>query len=332
LTWTCPLARSAVHVTCTTLSLCAGSPNKMNFGEEALGGLAAGIVGTVLGFPLDLVKTRMQTGAAVSGGMIGTASHIVRTEGFRSLYKGIAPPLVSLSIVNTLSFTSYSYFRGMYTHGQNGWDYRNALAGMAGAPLFGLITTPENFIKTQMQMDNVHSIHAKRFKGSLHCASVLVKEHGFSVLYTGHVVNTIREGAFVGCYFYIYEGFREIFLKTFGNASFAVPLAGGLAGASSWLFSFPLDCIRAGVQGRDLAEPAKRGAIQVLSELLKTKGVLGLYAGVAPSIARAFLVSGSRFSAYEGALYLARGGRDSISSGRVDEAVELDRLSRRSTH
>lgn len=298
----------------------------VNLGEEALGGLAAGIVGTVLGFPLDLVKTRMQTGT-VSGGMIGAASHIVRTEGLRSLYKGIAPPLVSLSIVNTVSFTSYSYFRGLY-NGQNGWDGWNALAGMSGSPIFSLITTPENFLKTQMQMDNVHS---KRFKGSLHCATTLVKEHGLSVLYTGNVVNTIREGAFVGCYFYIYEGFREVFLNAFGNAPFAVPLAGGLAGSSAWFFSFPLDCIRAGVQGRDLAEPVKRGAIRVLSDLLKTKGVLGFYAGVAPSIARAFLVSGSRFSAYEGALYLARGGRDTTCSS-IDETIQLDRLTRRSTH
>ena len=271
-----------------------------------MGGLSAGIVGTVIGFPLDVIKTRMQTGTATEGGMRGVASRIVRTEGIRSLYKGIAPPLISLSIINTLSFTSYSYFREVY-HGTNGWDVKNSLAGMTGGPLFSIITTPENFIKTQMQMDNVH---AKRFRGSFHCASVLIKEHGFLVLYTGNVVNTLREGAFVGCYFYVYEGFRERLLQKMGNAQVAVPVAGGLAGASAWFFSFPLDCIRAGVQGRDLANPVKRGAVRVFVDLLKSKGILGLYSGVGPSIARAFLVSGSRFSAYEGALWLLRGGRD----------------------
>ena len=279
---------------------------RVNLGEEALGGLSAGIVGTVIGFPLDVIKTRMQTGTATEGGMRGVASRIVRTEGIRSLYKGIAPPLISLSIINTLSFTSYSYFREVY-HGTNGWDVKNSLAGMTGGPLFSIITTPENFIKTQMQMDNVH---AKRFRGSFHCASVLIKEHGFLVLYTGNVVNTLREGAFVGCYFYVYEGFRERLLQKMGNAQVAVPVAGGLAGASAWFFSFPLDCIRAGVQGRDLANPVKRGAVRVFVDLLKSKGILGLYSGVGPSIARAFLVSGSRFSAYEGALWLLRGGRD----------------------
>ncbi len=30
--------------------------------KEAIGGFTAGIAGTVLGYPLDLLKTRMQTG------------------------------------------------------------------------------------------------------------------------------------------------------------------------------------------------------------------------------------------------------------------------------
>ena len=58
---------------------------RVNLGEEAVGGLSAGIVGTVIGFPLDVIKTRMQTGTATEGGMRGVASRIVRTEGIRSL-------------------------------------------------------------------------------------------------------------------------------------------------------------------------------------------------------------------------------------------------------
>ena len=291
--------------------------NLVRVGEEALGGLAAGVVGTVLGYPLDLIKTRLQTGTA-SGGVLKVASQIVRAEGVLSLYKGIGPPLVSLSIVNTTSFASYAHFRQVYG-GRNGWDARNALAGMTGCPAFSIVTTPENFLKTQMQMDNVHD---RRFRSSLHCARVLMSERGWSVLYTGHGVNTIREAAFVGCYFFVYEGFRENLTRNLGTHA-GVPLAGGLAGASAWFFSFPLDCVRAGVQGRNLADPIRRGgAFRVLSDLISAKGLRGLYAGVGPSIARAFLVSGSRFSAYEGALWLCRGGRDEISphdSGIIPE-------------
>jgi hypothetical protein len=73
--------------------------------------------------------------------------HIVRNEGIASVYKGVGPPLLSLSIVNTLSFTSYSYFRQNVYHGQDGWDMNNAFSGMMAAPVFGIITTPESGYK-----------------------------------------------------------------------------------------------------------------------------------------------------------------------------------------
>jgi solute carrier family 25 carnitine/acylcarnitine transporter 20/29 len=157
-------------------------------------------------------------------------THILRTEGISSVYKGVGPPLVSLSIVNTLSFTSYSYFRQNVFHGQDGWDVNNALSALPGAPLFGIVTTPENFLKTQMQLDNVQSEREKanksqtnqrqstngqknqshgtrgRFTSSVHCARTLVSSHGLPILYTGHAINTVREAAFVGAYFFFYEG------------------------------------------------------------------------------------------------------------------------------
>lgn len=355
-----------------------------HLGEEAIGGFAAGIVGTLLGFPLDLVKTRMQT-TNTSRSPLSILSHILKTEGLASLYKGVGPPLVSLSIVNTLSFTSYSYFRQNHFHGQDGWDFRNALSGMVGAPLFGLVTTPENFLKTQMQLDNIQSerekirqqqtkqqtqqlaqkgnVHAQmqqttstvngRFRSSFQCAKTLVSSHGVPILYTGHVINTVREAAFVGTYFFCYEGYKGEFKMLISNlermwqsvwrtdntnrneskksnndtsyaSSLAIPMAGGFAGATAWAFTFPLDCVRAGVQGQPISTThvQKQGAIHTLRHLLQTKGLMGLYSGVGPSIARAFLVSGSRFSAYEGALVLCRWSGLTAGNGQYgDESI-----------
>lgn len=182
-----------------------------------------------------------------------------------------------------------------------------------------------------------------RFIGSFHCAKTLVTSHGLPVLYTGHVINTIREAAFVGMYFYCYEGFKVEFKHIIGNGeklwrstiyaasnnqeqeslatSLAIPIAGGCAGAASWAFTFPLDCVRAGVQGQHITESYihKQGAFETLKLLWQTKGITGLYAGVGPSIARAFLVSGSRFSAYEGAVSLCRWSGLSPGNARYGE-------------
>ena len=296
------------------LTMTSIKPSRTSLAEEAVGGLSAGVIGTVIGFPLDTIKTRMQT-QSVSAGILSTGQSIVRQESFLALYKGIIPPLISLSILNTATFASYSYLQSLL-HATRGWDGRNALAGCCCGVAAGTVSTVENLVKTQMQLDNTRiGVNSQQFRGSWDCVRQLTASQGGTVLYTGHAVNTIRESVFLSTYFFVYEGFRQQLIgsgNTAGGNKWAIPLAGGCAGAISWTVSFPLDCVRAGVQGQDFAAAGgiRRGAWRVFTDLLQQKGVRGLYAGVAPSLIRAFLVSGSRFSAYEGALWLLRGGRD----------------------
>ena len=233
----------------------------------------------------------------------------------------MVPPLISLSMLNTLNFASYNLVRNEL-HASRGWDVRNGIAAFLTAPIGSSISTVEHMIKTQMQIDNVSE---KRYNESFHCLTTLVKEHGWKVIYTGHAINTIREGAFLGTYFYTYEGLR-VFLhemvsqhqqvdqgmrKDARENSWTVPFAGGLSGAWAWFVTFPLDCVKAGIQSQVLPRkgiesnvkridvPRRLGAIEVFRNLLATKGWVGLYAGVSPSIMRAFIVSATRFTAYE---------------------------------
>lgn len=283
------------------------------FTQEAAGGLAAGIVGTVIGFPLDTIKARQQV--LQTSGIRRTASTILHTEGFLAFYRGLVPPLLSLSLLNTINFATYASIQ-QYLQAPRGWHWKNALAGAMVGPLASIVSTVENVIKTQVQLDNVT---AKRFSGSFDCLRTITRENGLSVIYTGHGVNTLRETTFIAVYFGVYEGIREQLAHWHHEKSdpswnqWAVPAAGGLSGAIAWAVSFPLDCVRAGVQGQDLSTGSMRkSTTAVFRDLLSTKGIGGLYSGVAPSIARAFLVSASRFSAYEGALWLLRGGRDNF--------------------
>jgi solute carrier family 25 carnitine/acylcarnitine transporter 20/29 len=155
----------------------------INFKQEMLGGFSAGVVGTVIGYPLDLVKTRMQTSdSSYRKGFLRVGSRIVRNEGMRSLYKGMTPSLISLAVLNTGNFTSYNYFRNIL-QAQRGWDIRNGAAGALGC-WGSAVSTVEHMIKTQMQLDNVGN---KRYTGSWHCMTTLVKERGWTVIYTGHV-------------------------------------------------------------------------------------------------------------------------------------------------
>jgi len=313
--------------------------------DDVIAGAAAGVVGTVLGFPLDAIKSRMQIHSSRSIGWV--LRSIYAEEGVRSFYRGLASPLVALVLLNSMNFTLYSRFRdilgrrpepitppitssgpviGVPTAIFPAFDWRVVLAGAAVGPFAGMISTPFEYLKLQMQMQfnraQVAAAGAQaeapvHYRSTVHACGSILRSHGVGQLYTGHAVNAAREVVFLGTYFGVYEHTKQAIVGMFSSmsngssgalSSVAIPVAGGVSGAIGWLVSYPLDCIKGNVQGRPLGvgsdpTPSVR---TIAGEILRTRGVLGLYSGVSLSLLRAFIVSASRFSCYEGVIWALR--------------------------
>lgn len=271
---------------------------------EVLAGCTAGVLGTLLGFPLDSIKTRMQAGA--SGGMLPLARRIIEAEGWRGLYRGVASPLLALTILNSLNFSSYAFFRREFGVQDDAdfshIEYRVPLAAACVGPLSSLISTPFEMVKTQAVQSIKNGGVSSTSSSSLALARSIVHKHGLRALYTAHSVNTAREMVFLSTYFSVYEHSKSLF-RSLVPANVAIMLAGGLSGATGWFISFPLDCIKSNLQGRQLGQ-LQPSAASILLSLVHAKGIAGLYSGVVPSIARAFVVSSSRFLAYESTLWV----------------------------
>lgn len=132
------------------------------------------------------------------------------------------------------------------------------------------------------------------------------------ILYTGYWANCLRESVFLGIYFYLYEGLRWKFTSNGGaRAVWGIPLAGGLSGSMAWFLSFPFDFVKTQIQSQPLRTlsgsqatthvPMKNSPTlwRMVLHLCREKGLLGLYAGVTPTVLRSFMVSATRFSVYE---------------------------------
>jgi len=266
---------------------------------DAFSGLSAGVVGTVVGHPLDVVKTRMQTAQSPSSGILRTMFEIGRTEGIRQgLYRGIAPPLLSLSILNTLSFTCYSsLLREIQTVFPTSLSLAPFTAGALTGFLASWISTPFEFLKVRMQT------HVKAGGTSLAYARQVLKTNGFKAFYTGFAINSTREVLFCFVYFGSYESFKNSLVSALSveqkhtwNTS-AIALSGGLAGASAWFVSFPLDTIKSHIQG--IGKDGSRASFSEAFNKISCRGIQGFYSGIGPSILRSFLVSSTRFSVFE---------------------------------
>lgn len=278
--------------------------------NELIAGFSAGVVGTVLGYPLDAIKTRMQTTASETRkGFFGTLRHALKTEGPLALYRGIAAPLLSLTILNTLNFSIYSLFKRALSVPKaldlGTFDVRVAIAGAAVGPLSACISTPFELLKTRMQVQKSLPPHMQ-YRNTIHAAYRIVRTDGFRGLYLGHGVNVSREIVFLATYFSIYEHGKSL-ISSLLPSSLAVPLAGGISGGIGWFVSFPLDCVKSHIQSNlsgGTAAPLR--FFPVFVQIIRSKGIFGLFSGVVPSVLRAFIVSSSRFSAYEGTLWILR--------------------------
>ena len=164
--------------------------------HEAAAGAWAGLVGTVLGYPLDVVKSRMQTahaGARVANatnpatsasvrprgvpggaGFVASFTKLAREEGLRGAYRGLGPPVCMMMLMNAVNFTAFNRAKealgvegpvglGARAH-EDGHrasasvvDWRVVAAATAVGPPCALIGTPFELVKLQMQMEARHA-------------------------------------------------------------------------------------------------------------------------------------------------------------------------------
>lgn len=78
--------------------------------------------------------------------------------------------------------------------------------------------------------------------------------------------------------------------------------AGGLAGVLSWVCCYPLDVVKSRVQAQDPAHPRYKGIVDCLRKSVREEGYPVLFRGLGTAVARAFIVNGAIFAAYETAL------------------------------
>ena len=268
--------------------------------RSAACGAVAGVSGTLVGYPLDALKNRLQSGA--STGLLASLRDIHRQRG---LYRGVGAPLVSQTLLNTTSFAVYAHTRhlcglpplgsaeALLPNTDGWWLSRVSLAGALVAAPVTIVSTPAELLKIQQQFDPLLR------HGTLAALRTVVKAHGVAALSRGMSVNFVRESVFLSVYFTSYEVLRER-LKDQQHAV-AAAAAGGCSGALAWFVSYPLDTLKTCVQRSTLAAPAP-SALACARAVIHARGVRGLYAGSTPTVLRALLVSSTRFASFELAL------------------------------
>lgn len=200
----------------------SGNEETTNF-ERFIAGAASGITATILCIPMDTIRTKMVApGGEALGGVIGAFSHMIRTEGFFSLYKGLVPSIISVAPSGAVFYGVYDILKSAYLHSPEGrkrvqqmseqGHNVNALDQMELGPmrtlLYGAIagtcaeaaTYPFEVVRRQLQLQ----VQSKKLSAIATCARI-VEQGGVPALYAGLIPSLLQVLPSAAISYFVYE-------------------------------------------------------------------------------------------------------------------------------
>ncbi|KAF2212212.1 hypothetical protein CERZMDRAFT_121172 [Cercospora zeae-maydis SCOH1-5] len=184
----------------STSALGFTTPPWVHFVAGGVGGTAAAIVTS----PLDILKTRLQSTpyqkkvawtGSISGNSLTTTFlprtgqiliQISKLEGWKALFRGLAPNLVGVLSSRAIYFGAYgngkkvfadAFFQGRDVAGVH------LISALTAGLITCTVTNPIWLIKTRLQLDQEHA--GRYYKNSWDCARRTVRHEGISGLYKG---------------------------------------------------------------------------------------------------------------------------------------------------
>ncbi|KAJ7560726.1 hypothetical protein O6H91_04G142600 [Diphasiastrum complanatum] len=292
-----------------------------SLGKDFLAGGLGGIAGVIAGHPLDTIRIHLQqpqrpsaSGPTTAGAVV---RHLLATEGSSAFFKGMSSPLATVAIQNAVAFQAYALLsRALAVEKSEPLPlHRVAAAGIGAGSLQTLILTPVDLVKIRLQLHTAHGGGRSRptinFDGPCDVARDIIKREGVRGLYRGFRVTVLRDAPSHGVYFAAYEYIREYLhpgcRKNGGETVMTMLTAGGCAGALSWIACYPLDVVKSRLQAQGQGRDSRgryKGITDCISRSIREEGVSVLFRGLGTAIARAYLVNGAIFSAYEMTLRL----------------------------
>mmetsp|Transcript_49382 Transcript_49382/g.127444 ORF Transcript_49382/g.127444 Transcript_49382/m.127444 type:complete len:305 (-) Transcript_49382:130-1044(-) len=267
-------------------------------------GSLGGMVGVVIGHPLDVVKTRLQSATCHLRDLSASQclAETMRKEGWLGLWRGVAPPIFAVGWWQATVFASFEWtFKECKAAGMEE-ERGRVVAGLVSGAASCLVTVPTDAVKIQLQLERGSSGGA--VTDSLRCGRHMVTTYGISSLFRGMSACLWRDIPNVSLYLYAYAKAKEACMSALPEDGgrwprmIAESVAGGLAGALSWATATPMDVVKT-VQQEAACAGRPIGLTRAIGEVYRRDGWRGFLRGLGPIVVRAFPVNALTFLVYE---------------------------------
>ncbi|KAE8300574.1 Mitoferrin-2 Mitochondrial iron transporter 2 Solute carrier family 25 member 28 [Larimichthys crocea] len=219
-----------------------GLPQGAATSTHMLAGSVAGIMEHCLMYPIDCVKTRMQSLHPEPGAryrnVMDALQQIVRTEGVWRPIRGVNVLAVGAGPAHALYFACYEKIKFSLSdaiHPGANSHFANGVAGCMATVLHDAIMNPAEVVKQRMQMFN------SPYRGVLDCMASMLRHEGPAAFYRSYTTQLTMNVPFQALHFMTYEYLQELLNphRQYNPSSHVV--SGALAGALAAAATTPLD-------------------------------------------------------------------------------------------
>lgn len=267
-------------------------------------GAIAGVLEHCVMFPVDSVKTRMQSLApspeaayrSIREGLV----KMVNSEGILRPLGGVNAVILGAGPAHALYFSAYEGIKKKFSTNNSIQNHIvNAGAGCGATLLHDAIMVPADVIKQRMQMFN------SPYRTCLECVRRLYQTEGFAVFYRSYTTQLAMNLPFHAIHIMTYEKLQNLLNPEREYNAKAHIVAGAGAGAIAAAFTTPLDMCKTVLNTQETSTLAQLqqsrivGIIGALRTIYVMNGLSGFFKGLNPRVLYQMPGTAISWSVYE---------------------------------
>ncbi|XP_076607470.1 mitochondrial S-adenosylmethionine carrier protein [Chaetodon auriga] len=246
---------------------------RREFVASLVAGGCAGMCVDLTLFPLDTIKTRLQS-----------QQGFYKAGGFRGIYAGVPSAAVGSFPNAAAFFVTYDFTKSLLGAGgvlaaPHVAPVTHMLAASLGEVVACLIRVPTEVVKQRTQASPSFTTY--------HMLLATLREEGVRGLYRGYRSTVLREIPFSLVQFPLWEYLKSLWSWRQGHTlySWQAAVCGAFAGAVAAFVTTPLDVAKTRIMLAKAGSSTASGNIPlVLCDVWKSRGLRGLFAGSIPRV------------------------------------------------